>query len=686
MRLLGKKSSKTSRKAMALTLSLALGMSAVAVSPSVDAASKKVPTLNVKKKTLYYNRSGANVYTLKVIKNKVKAIKKTTWKTSNKSVVAISSKKKTSTKLTAKKAGQAKITATVKYTLKGSKKVKSKKLTCTISVKRYQDGGVTPTAAPTVAPTTAPTAAPTEAPTAAPTAAPTEAPTAAPTEAPTAAPTEAPTAAPTTVPTAAPTEAPTAAPTAAPTEAPTAAPTEAPTAAPTTAPTAAPTAAPTEAPTAAPTTAPTAAPTEAPTAAPVVTTVEIEPGTETLSLEEGKNKVTLTATVKDQYGEAMADQNVAWSSSDASIATVESGEVTAVAEGTVTITATVGGVSGTCRIVVLEEIPVPVVTTVELSATTETLSLEEGKNKVTLIATVKDQYGNEMEGQNIVWSSSDTRIATVESGEVTAVGAGTTEITAKVGDVESEACVVTVEAEESRLEVDLGDNAEYTATGSEENYAVTASVDLSACDLSKYDVIGVTFEAPEGKAFNPVIYSAGNTGTEYAQFGYNKKSGTYFLALTDELKAKKDAVIGLKVSENVTFDADAKVSITKVSLVKMTEVDLGDNAEYTATGSEGNYAVTASVDLSACDLSKYDVIGVTFEAPEGKTLNPVIYSAGNTGTEYAQFGYNKESGTYFLALTDELKTKKDAVIGLKVSEGVTFNANVKVNITNVSLG
>lgn len=205
-----------------------------------------------------------------------------------------------------------------------------------------------------------------------------------------------------------------------------------------------------------------------------------------------------------------------------------------------------------------------IVTTVELSATTETISLEEGKNKVTLTATVKDQYGNEMEGQDIVWSSSESTVATVESGEVTAVGAGTTEITAKVGDVESEACVVTVE--ESRLEVDLGDNAEYTATGSEGNYAVTASVDLSACDLSKYDVIGVTFEAPEGKVLNPVIYSANNANTEYAKFGYNMKSGTYFLALTDELKAKKDAVIGLRVSEGVTFDADAKVNITKVSL------------------------------------------------------------------------------------------------------------------------
>ena len=133
MKIRNKKSSRTIKRALAFAMSFALAMSTFAVSPSADAASKKAPKLSVKKKTLYYNQAGKKTYTLKVKKNKVKAIKKTTWKTSKKSVVAISSKKKTSVKLTAKKAGTAKITATVKYTVKGSKKVQTKKL-----LKMYQ--------------------------------------------------------------------------------------------------------------------------------------------------------------------------------------------------------------------------------------------------------------------------------------------------------------------------------------------------------------------------------------------------------------------------------------------------------------------------------------------------------------------------------------------------------------------
>ncbi len=45
-------------------------------------------------------------------------------------------------------------------------------------------------------------------------------------------------------------------------------------------------------------------------------------------------------------------QDVAWSSSDASVATVENGVVTGVAEGTAIITATYGGKTATCEVTI----------------------------------------------------------------------------------------------------------------------------------------------------------------------------------------------------------------------------------------------------------------------------------------------------------------------------------------------
>src|SRR3989442_13207909 len=61
----------------------------------------------------------------------------------------------------------------------------------------------------------------------------------------------------------------------------------------------------------------------------------------------------LTATIKDSAGNVLSGRAVTWTSSDASVATVSSsGLVGAVAAGSVTITATSEGRSGTAAIVV----------------------------------------------------------------------------------------------------------------------------------------------------------------------------------------------------------------------------------------------------------------------------------------------------------------------------------------------
>ena len=77
-----------------------------------------------------------------------------------------------------------------------------------------------------------------------------------------------------------------------------------------------------------------------------VTSVTVSPAT--LSLTAGESE-TLTATVAPENA---TDKAVTWTSSDETVATVENGEVTAVSAGTATITATAGGVSGTCAVTV----------------------------------------------------------------------------------------------------------------------------------------------------------------------------------------------------------------------------------------------------------------------------------------------------------------------------------------------
>lgn len=78
-----------------------------------------------------------------------------------------------------------------------------------------------------------------------------------------------------------------------------------------------------------------------------VTGVKLDKTTANLDL---KGTVTLAATVEP--ANTTTDKTVTWSSSDNTVATVKNGVVTAVKEGTVTITATVGGKVASCTVTV----------------------------------------------------------------------------------------------------------------------------------------------------------------------------------------------------------------------------------------------------------------------------------------------------------------------------------------------
>ncbi len=91
----------------------------------------------------------------------------------------------------------------------------------------------------------------------------------------------------------------------------------------------------------------------APPDPPRPTTVTVSPPTAELTAVG--LTLQLSARTLDQNGRAMESASVTWTSSDATVATVgASGLVTAVAKGTVTITATVGSASGTSQITVVE--------------------------------------------------------------------------------------------------------------------------------------------------------------------------------------------------------------------------------------------------------------------------------------------------------------------------------------------
>ncbi|MCK9493654.1 MAG: Ig-like domain-containing protein, partial [Acholeplasmataceae bacterium] len=136
--------------------------------------------------------------------------------------------------------------------------------------------------------------------------------------------------------------------------------------------------------------------------------------------------ITLTATVLPANA---TDKTVVWSSSNETLATVTTGNVSLLKAGSVTITAKAGTKSTTHTITISD----PVVDVDVESVTISGDSVGEIGDTITLTATVLPENATD---KTVVWSSSDETLATVSNGVVTLLKVGAVTITARAGEVE----------------------------------------------------------------------------------------------------------------------------------------------------------------------------------------------------------------------------------------------------------
>ena len=133
-----------------------------------------------------------------------------------------------------------------------------------------------------------------------------------------------------------------------------------------------------------------------------------------MTLVEGESQK-LTATVSPSNAE---NKEVIWTSSNSSVASVKDGLVTAikVGEATITVKTDDGGKTAACKVTVKAKVyPVE---SVSLDRTS--VELTEG-DEITLNATVKPDNAT---NKNVTWSSSNSSVAKVVNGKVTALKEG----------------------------------------------------------------------------------------------------------------------------------------------------------------------------------------------------------------------------------------------------------------------
>lgn len=154
-----------------------------------------------------------------------------------------------------------------------------------------------------------------------------------------------------------------------------------------------------------------------------VATVTVQPTAATIVQNQTQ---TFTAVTKDANGNVLTGRTITWSSSNTTVATINSssGTATGGAAGVATITATSEGKSGTASLTV--NLAPVVSVTVSPSATV----VAKG-HQVQLTAAAKDANGQTLQGRTFTWTSADNNLATVSSsGLVTGVNTGIVLITA----------------------------------------------------------------------------------------------------------------------------------------------------------------------------------------------------------------------------------------------------------------
>ena len=176
------------------------------------------------------------------------------------------------------------------------------------------------------------------------------------------------------------------------------------------------------------------------TVKPAPTSVKINPTA--LTLGKGESYTVSESTSKGSYANGA---NLKWTSTNTRVVTVQKGKgnkavIKAVGTGTANIKITLfNGKTATCKVTVK-----PAPTSVKINPTA--LTLGKGESYTISESTSKGSYAN---GANLKWTSTNTRVATVQKGKgnkavIKAVGTGTANIKITLFNGKTATCKVTV--------------------------------------------------------------------------------------------------------------------------------------------------------------------------------------------------------------------------------------------------
>jgi len=330
---------------------------------------------------------------------------------------------------------------------------------------------------------------------------------------------------------------------------------------------------------------------------------------------------------------------VKWASSDTTIATVENGTVTGVSVGTAQIVATVGSSTASCDVTVYSA-----VTTLTLNKSSMRLKIDSTQ---TLLPTLLPELPASVVN-TIIWTSTNPSVATVDdSGKVTAVSLGSSNIVASIGTVTA-ICTVkvynTIPASlmgsnyyliflDNSIAMDvLGSSnisADYRVDGLNNNFFVWNGLNAGT-------YTGTNFYGSTDNWLSLVVTGAGG----WSGCAYNVKPGTELAklkAVTDDVSGKYYLHFAIKSSTTNSYAFKLGYGASAVTFV------LGTTA-MESTNPYGNFTRNGQWQEVEIPISYFKTKGLSYTAGMATTDVFVMLAGGTAGIKLeidAVFIYKK---------------------------------------------
>ncbi len=409
----------------------------------------------------------------------------------------------------------------------------------------------------------------------------------------------------------------------------------------------------------------------------IVSTTGVTLNTSGIALNKGETynlKATVhptNATVKD----------VTWTTSNSNVATVNNGKVTAKNSGTAKITVrTYEGKTAACSVTVYGD-----ATSVRLNRSS--VKLEKGKS-TSLSATVLPAYAKD---KTVTWTSSNTKVATVSNGKVTAKSAGTATITAKTKNGKKATCKVTVvinptgvKLNKTSVSLVKGKNVTLKATvnpSNASNKKVTwtssnkkvATVSNGKVTAKNYGTAVITAKTSNGKKATCKVTVKNPKTVNPTSVKLSKTSVTLGKGKTTTLKAKVNP--GNATNKKVTWTTSNK-KVATVSNGKITAKGVGTATitVKTANGKKATCKVTVRNLPTKVKLSK---TSATLKKGKTLTLKATVTPSKNVISTVTWTSSNSKVAAVKNGKVTA-KAKGTATITVKTSNGKTAKCKITV--------